>query len=133
MCTLKKVLVSNRPPVLESVGGVVYCVPCSDCGDSYIGQTGREFDIRLNEHKSAVRLKNLNNACAKHVAEYGHSIDWNNAKPVYKCSELSNRLVVESALIKTFPNFNNMHSSITLENLAAETIVKFNLGLQPPD
>ena len=133
MCTLKKVLVSNRPPVLESVGGVVYCVPCSDCGDSYIGQTGREFDIRLNEHKSAVRLKNLNNACAKHVAEYGHSIDWNNAKPIYKSSDLSNRLVVESALIKTFPNFNNMHSSITLENLAAQTIIKFNLGLQPPD
>ena len=99
----------------------------------YVGQTGRNFDVRLKEHKSAVRLGNMNNACAKHSANKNHLIDWKNAKPVYMSGCLSKRLVVESALIKTSPNFNNMASSTTIENLAARSIIKANKGLKPPD
>ena len=71
------------------MGGSVYVVPCGDCGKVYVGQTGREFDIRLKEHKSAVRLKNLNNACTKHSVNSNHMIDWNNARSVYKSNNLS--------------------------------------------
>ena len=133
MCTLKKELVFNRPPSNEDVGGVVYRVPCTNCDEIYVGQTGRNFDVRLKEHKSAVRLGKMNNACAKHSANKNHLIDWKNAKPVYKSGCLSKRLVVESALIKTSPNFNNMASSTTIENLAARSIIKANKGLKPPD
>ena len=115
------------------MGGVVYRVPCLNCNEVYVGQTGRDFEVRLKEHKSAVRLENSNNACAKHSLNNNHMIDWTNAKPVFKSGSLSKRLVVESALIKVCPNFNNMASSITIENLAARSIIKANRGLQPPD
>ena len=130
--TLKNQLVSNRPPNSEE-GGVVYRVPCVECDKVYIGQTGRDFAVRLKEHKSAVRLGNMNNACTKHAYSLNHSIDWENACSVYNSNSLSKRLVVESALINTYQNFNNMQSSVTIENLAAYTIIKANRGLRPPD
>ena len=132
-CTLRRALVSNRPRSDQDVGGAVYSIPCCDCDRKYFGQTGRNFGVRLNEHKAAVRLKHINNACAKHVSECRHSIDWPNAKPVYRSNRLTNRLVVESTLIKSYENFNNCQSSLTIENLAAQTILKANPSLIPPD
>ena len=75
----------------------------------------------------------MNNASAKHASVSTHSIDWNNAKTLYKSNLLSNRLIVESALIKTVPNFNNCQSSVTIEKFAAHTIVKNILNSHPPD
>ena len=115
------------------MGGGVYTVPCFDCDKIYVGQTGRNFETRLNEHKAAVRLGNLNNACFKHQNDVNHAIDWKNSKLVFKSNELCNRLVVESTLIKTRPNFNNMQSSLTIENLSAKTIIKANQKLLPLD
>ena len=89
--------------------------------------------MRLREHKSAVRLGHINNACAKHSINDNHNIDWKNASSIYKSNILTNRLVVESTLIQTVENFNNMHSSLTIENLAAQTIIKSNKSLQRPD
>ena len=133
MNQLRRALVSNRPRNEEGVCGAVYTIPCTDCNRRYFGQTGRKFDVRLSEHKAAVRLNHTNNACAKHVHECNHSIDWSNAKPVYRSNELTNRLVVESTLIKSFENFNNCQSTLTIENLAASTILKANPGIKPPD
>ena len=112
---------------------MVYCVPCVDCDDVYVGQIGRSFQTRLNNHKAAVRLGNVNNACAKHSRDLHHNIDWNCAGPIFKSNLLNNRLIVESTLIKTRPNFNNMPGSLTIENLAAKTILRSNRYLHPPD
>ena len=51
----------------------------------------------------------------------------------YRSNQLTNRLVVESTLIKSFENFNNCYSTLTIENLAARTILKANPRLKPPD
>ena len=126
-------MINNRPASTDDGCGVVYAIPCANCDKQYFGQTGRKFEVRLNEHKAAVRLGHINNACAKHTKDSIHSIDWENAKPVYKSNQLSNRLIVESTLIKSFGNFNNCQSTLTIENLAAQTILKSNPGLLPPD
>jgi hypothetical protein len=39
----------------------------------YIGQTGRQFSIRYNEHKAAFCNNNQNNSFAKHLNESAHS------------------------------------------------------------
>ena len=75
----------------------------------------------------------FNNACAKHQRDVNHAIDWNNSEVLYKSNQLSNRLIVECTLIKSRPNFNNMASTLTIENLSAKTILKANPKLQPPD
>ena len=31
---------------------VVYSIPCKNCDKQYIGETGRKFGLRVDEHKS---------------------------------------------------------------------------------
>ena len=81
---------------------------------------------------NAVRLGNNNNACFKHSFNKRHDIDWDNAKMLYKSDNHYNRLVVESTLIKTKPNFNNMNSTLAIDNLSADIILRSNPKINPP-
>ena len=57
----------------------VYRIPCQ-CGKVYIGETGRDFDTRLKEHKSHHRLCNWEkSAIVKHAQESQHNIEWDNS------------------------------------------------------
>ena len=48
------------------------------CDVEYIGETGRAFGTRQDEHERAVRLKKSgNSALAKHVHDEDHSVAWN--------------------------------------------------------
>ena len=132
-CTLRNILVHNKPPRdTDDLSGVAYKINCKDCSLCYVGETGRDLNTRLREHKDSVRLGRTNNACFKHVQNTLHSIDWRGVKALYRSDNLSNRLVVESTLINSIPNFNNMRSTLTIENLAAKIILKANRGLVSP-
>ena len=56
--------------------GAVYKIKCSDCQASYIGETGRNLNTRLIEHKQATRNGNANNHIAVHHQLTNHNIDW---------------------------------------------------------
>ena len=43
--------------------GAVYKIKCSDCQASYIGETGRNLNTRLTEHKRATKNGDANNHC----------------------------------------------------------------------
>ena len=62
--TLKRKLVSTRPPkdFNHTSGGGIYKVPCRDCSKVYIGVTGSNFQVRLEEHRTAVATGKENNA-----------------------------------------------------------------------
>ena len=89
--SLQNLLVSNKPTTLPqsdpSLCSGVYKVPCLDCEHCYYGETGRSFETRLGEHKSAVRNLDRKNACSKHVQDTNHQIDWKNAKTVYNSDD----------------------------------------------
>jgi len=54
----------------------VYQIPCASCPVSYIGQTGRRLQQRLEEHKRAVRQADFNSsALAEHVWTNDHPVD----------------------------------------------------------
>jgi len=40
----------------------------------YIGQTGRSFRIRFQEHPRDLKYGNVKSSFAQHLIEYGHSI-----------------------------------------------------------
>lgn len=42
----------------------------------YVGEIGRDLEIRINDHKSALRIANCDNAIYKHVSEKNHMVDW---------------------------------------------------------
>ena len=63
--------------------GAVYkikCCKCSDCQSSYIGETGRNLNTRLTEHKQATRNGDVNNHISEHHRLTNHEIDWDSAE-----------------------------------------------------
>lgn len=53
----------------------IYRLNCNSCSKIYIGQTGRNFNIRFREHMDALRLKHLNKSTfAQHIAEEEHQV-----------------------------------------------------------
>ena len=55
--------------------GAVYKINCCDCQASYIGETGRNLNIRLTEHKRATKNGDVNNHIAEHHLHTNHRID----------------------------------------------------------
>ena len=60
----------------------VYRVTCGDCGCFYVGQTGRNLDVRLKQH-----LKDRNSNIFKHIKEKKHVIDASNIKLLHEVSK----------------------------------------------
>ena len=56
--------------------GAVYKIKCSDCQASYIGETARNLNTRLTEHKRATKNGDANNHIAVHHQLTNHNIDW---------------------------------------------------------
>ena len=55
--TISKYLPSLKDPLKETeISGLVYQVPCHDCGSVYIGQTKRDLNSRIGEHKRAFKF-----------------------------------------------------------------------------
>ena len=125
--TLRSKLISTKPPSNSgsSEGEGVYVVPCS-CGFCYVGQTGRSFDVRLREHKDCVRLGRTKNAICRHVHDNDHSIKWGESKIVYRSTNLNQRLVIESSLIKLVNNFNNCQGASLIDKASAFLILNSN-------
>jgi len=86
----------NNPTNPFDRRGLVYAIPCTNCTDLYIGQTGRCLNERLNEHKRAVRNKTLSNAVARHAAENNHEIGFANTKTIWKEKNPHLRLGLEA-------------------------------------
>ena len=54
--TLRKLLIKPKDPLpVERRTGIVYQIPCSDCSQTYVGQSGRTIVDRIKEHQRAVK------------------------------------------------------------------------------
>ncbi len=77
--TLKSFLKANDKGSCHNTpnpSGCVYKLEC-DCGDTYIGQTGRPIATRIIEHKTSVNKSNLKSALSEHLVKNpNHTISW---------------------------------------------------------
>ena len=82
--------------------GVVYEVHCKDCEKVYIGETGRQLNIRLNEHKKGARNIDDNkiSGLSYHIKNTGHNIDWKSTKILFKEKNYIKRKFKEGLAIK---------------------------------
>ena len=130
--TLKSMLVKNKN--VEPTTAGVYKIPCRDCDNVYIGETGRDLDTRIKEHKYAFRSGNTNNAIFLHASENNHVINWNNSNMLYKCRDFKKRRIVESICIDKYKNFNICEGHFKLDQVMRELVVKsLPPDLIPPD
>ena len=56
--------------------GAVYKIKCYDCQATYIGETGRNLNKQLTEHKRASTNGDLSSDIAEHHLQTNHRIDW---------------------------------------------------------
>ncbi len=63
----------------------IYKIPCKNCEKVYIGETGRDFRVRMHEHELSLKRKNESDkpscsAVVRHVSETKHEIDFSGAE-----------------------------------------------------
>ena len=95
--TLRKILVHPKDKIPDDKKcGLVYHIDCLNCEQAYIGETGRKLEIRRKEHRDeAEKVTNtiktrsksttektdeFKSACAKHMRDENHIMDWDNIK-----------------------------------------------------
>ena len=71
--TIQKLLIHKQQALEIRSRSGVYKLTCPDCGKAYVGQAGRSFTTRFQEHKNAFRTANQFSDLAKHLTEHTNS------------------------------------------------------------
>ena len=99
--TIGKSLPSPKDPLdVNEITGIIYQIPWHDCPFVYIGQTKRDLQSRLSEHKRAIKYQRPEkSALYEHSITLDHIIDWNEATILSTEKDYTKRLFAESWLI----------------------------------
>ena len=95
--TLKNILINNSP---TNKNGCIYEIPCNECNKKYIGQSGKELEQRIKQHKYNVRIGNTASGLFQHMNEFNHGINWKEAREIIYCKDIVKRNIIESCIIK---------------------------------
>jgi len=94
--------------------GVVYKIPC-ECGNVYIGETGRAMQDRIKEHDRDIRLaRTQTSAVSEHANKPGHLPIWKEVKFIDRDLHWYTRRVKEAIHIRLHPNNINRDSEIEI-------------------
>ena len=94
----------------------MYKVPCANCDKTYIGETGRKFEVRLQEHRTEVESKSgrtftrslrassltehNTSALTDHATQENHVINWSQATVIDREKERFTRWIKEAIHIR---------------------------------
>ena len=93
---------------------VVYKIPCANCSASYVRQTGRRLQQRIEEHKRMVRQADFNcSAFAEHAWNHSHLVDWANVKVLANPQDTAMRQVEEAIPIRKTEGTINRQWNVT--------------------
>jgi len=80
---------------------VVYKIKCKDCDANYVGQTKRQLQTRIKEHRTDINKKSgLPSVISTHRLSQKHDFDWDNVKILDKEPSYKKRLTSEMIHIK---------------------------------
>ncbi|KYN06205.1 hypothetical protein ALC62_02852 [Cyphomyrmex costatus] len=83
---------------------VVYKINCKDCDSTYVGQTKRQLQTRIKEHKNNLRMdSSKHSVISQHIMEYDHRFDWENIDIMDVEHNYKRRLISEMLHIKEQP------------------------------
>lgn len=84
---------------------VVYKISCNECDASYIGQTKRQLQTRVKEHRSNInKLTNSPSVISQHRLSHNHEFNWDNVEILDNERMYSKRLISEMIHIKKQTN-----------------------------
>ena len=90
----------------------VYEIPC-ECGQVYIGQTGRTVSERISEHDRDLRMQYFDkSAVAQHALENNHHIGFDEARLIDRATNYWDCIRREAIEIKLQPNNFNRDSGL---------------------
>ena len=109
--TLRSSVIPDSPKrqcEMSKQGELVYQIPCQSCNSSYIGETGRLFKNRLEEHQKDVDSAPTSTSQPLLIMPpENHIIDWERAKVVDRESNKRERHVREAIWIWRTENMIN--------------------------
>ena len=66
----------KRPLTTMEQNNVIYKIPCLNCPQFYVGQSGRKLSTRLHEHRLATRRHDQLSLVSIHQDTMGHQMDF---------------------------------------------------------
>ena len=95
---LSKFIIRGKDRTTKIIeNNVVYKINCNNCDSSYVGQSKRQLQERLDEHqKNLLGPSKDYSVIRQHVIDNNHSMDWLGVEIVDREPNLNKRLVSES-------------------------------------
>lgn len=94
---------------------VVYKINCNNCEASYVGQTGRVLQTRINEHKNHIRRNtNQPSVITEHRINCSHDFNWEYTEILDEERNLNKRLISEMIHIHKQKQGLNIQSDTSL-------------------
>ena len=112
----------EKPPAIECG---IYKFICQNCPDSYVGETGRNFIVRFNEHIKDVLKKNIISPVALHMMENSHEINHTSIKLITKEQRPFYRKFKESLYIRNTKRRMNTSKGLLINPIWLSTLIPF--------
>jgi len=110
--------------------GSIYKINCLSCDASYVGQTGRQLRIRINqlEHqRDFYKNYERQSVVSRHRSDLGHDFSWNDTKILDTEQSYHKRLISEMLHIKMQKNgINSMRDTDLLDPAYTTLIMKLS-------
>jgi hypothetical protein len=100
----------------EEISECVYCIPCKGCEKVYVGETGRNFGVRMSEHRKEVErneetrytrsqkqtaeITTSKSAITDHARRENHVIDWEDSRVLTTENDRHARWIREAVAIR---------------------------------
>jgi len=87
---------------------IVYKINCTNCDQTYIGQTKRHLDTRIKEHKNNIKNASGNHSVVtNHRLSFDHDFEWDKPIILHREKNRKKREIAEMFFIKKFKKSNN--------------------------
>jgi hypothetical protein len=104
----------------------VYSIQCQECPAKYIGETERDYTVRIKEHENAIRSNNVQiSPVALHMINEDHHLDTTSYKLIHREPRKFYRKFKEALHIKNTTNKMNISKGVPINSIWSSQLLSF--------